>query len=247
MAEQSRRLGVTSRRRGSFGGATLTALLALGIVAGCGPSDEIRRWNQSGLEQYGLGDYYAAIGQFENARKLDPERPEASFYIGRCYMRLAEQKMREDNLVAGMRFCDRAASEFERSYRAFPGYSQALQGQREALKLRGRQQAAVDIAAWASAHATPRAKMLILESRELSQTGDLDRALRQLKTAVALEPDNAAAHAELGRFYLRCGNDREAVAALRRAYDLDPGAPGVVSALAQLDALPPQTERATSP
>src|SRR5262249_43248552 len=116
----------------------------------------------------------AAISQFENARKVDPELPEPAYYIGRCYLRMAEQKMREDNLVAGMRLCDHAASEFERAYNAFPGYTKAIQGKSEALKLRGRQAAVLELAAWASAHATPRAKMLILEAHELAQAGDLD-------------------------------------------------------------------------
>ncbi len=212
--------------------------LTLALLVGCGPPGKVRDYNQSGLEQYNKGDYYAAIAQFENARKVDPERPESAYYIGRCYLRMAEQKMREDNLVAGMRFCDHAASEFERAYNAFPGYTKAIQGKTEALKLRGRQAAVLDLASWASAHATPRAKMMILEAHELAQSGDLDKSLRVLKTAVALEPENAAVHAELGRFYMRCNNESEAVAELQNAYQLDPGAPGVVSALAELNALP---------
>jgi tetratricopeptide (TPR) repeat protein len=216
----------------------ILSAISLGLLVGCGPPDPVRKLNQSGLEYYNKGDYYAAITQFENARKLDPELPESSYYLGRCYLRMAEQKMREDNLVAGMRFCDRSASEFERAYNAFPGYTKAIQGKSEALKLRGRQAAALELASWASAHATPRARMMILEAHELAQAGDLDKSLRVLKTAVAVEPENAAAHAELGRFYMRCNNEREAIAALQKAYRLDPGAPGVVSALAELNALP---------
>lgn len=212
--------------------------MACASLVGCGPSGQVRDYNRIGLEQYNKGDYYAAIGQFENARKLDRETPEPSYYLGRCYLRMAEQKMREDNLVAGMRFCDRAASEFERAYSAYPGYTKAIQGKGEAMKLRGRGQVALQLAAWASATAAPKAKMLILEAHELAQQGDLDRSLRKLKEAVAVEPENAATHAELGRFYLRCGNDRQAVTELQKAYRLDPGAPGVVSALSELNALP---------
>ncbi len=219
----------------------LNGLAFLLLVAGCGPSAEVRECNRIGLEQYNNGDYYAAIGQFENARKLDRETPEPSYYLGRCYLRMAEQKMREDNLVAGMRFCDHAAADFERAYSAYPGYTKAIQGKGEAMKLRGRGQVALELAAWASATAAPKAKMLILEAHELAQQGDLDRSLRKLKEAVAVEPDNAATHAELGRFYLRCGNDGPAVTELQKAYRLDPGAPGVVSALSELNALPAKT------
>lgn len=215
------------------------------MLVGCGPPGEARKFHQIGLDYYNREQYYEAIAQFENARKIDRETPETAYYIGRCWLRIAERKLREDVGVSGMRFCDRAAYEFERAYNAFPGYSKALQGRAEALKLRGRFTTALEIAAWASANAAPRAKMLIFESRELAQAGDLDRCLRKLKEAVAVEPDNAAAHAELGRFYLRCGNDSEAVRCLRTAYRLDPGAPGVVSALSSLDALPPTNLAAT--
>lgn len=232
------RHGLSGARRKSIQILGLAGAAVAAALGGCGPSAAVREYNRVGLEQYNKGDYYAAIGQFENARKLDRETPEPSYYLGRCYLRMAEQKMREDNLVAGMRFCDRAASEFERAYSAYPGYTKALQGKGEAMKLRGRGQVALELAAWASAMAAPKAKMLILEAHELAQQGDLDRSLRKLKEAVAVEPENAATHAELGRFYLRCGNDREAALELRQAYRLDPGAPGVVSALSELNALP---------
>lgn len=216
----------------------LAGIALSAILVGCGPSGEVREYNRIGLDHYNHARYYEAISMFENARKLDAETPEPSYYIGRCYLALAERKLREDNAFGGMRFCDRAASEFERAYNAFPGYTKAIQGKTEALKLRGRYSAVLDLAAWASNNSGPRAKMLILESRELAQSGDLDRCLRKLKEAIAVEPENAATHAELGRFYLRCGQDREAIEALQKAYRLDPGAPGVVTALAQLNALP---------
>jgi tetratricopeptide (TPR) repeat protein len=207
------------------------------LPGACGPSREVRQFNQMGLEHYHAGRYYEAINMFEKAREEDRERPEASYYIGRCYLAMAEQRYREDNLVAGMRLCDRAAMEFERAYAAFPGYTLAIQGKTESLKLRGQYARAVELAGWAAAHAGPKAKMLILEAREWSQAGDLEQSLKRLKQAVAVEPDNAATHAELGRFYLRCDNKPEALRALRRAYDLDPGAPGVVSALSELGEL----------
>lgn len=227
------------------------ACLLCGMLAGCGPSDEVRQFNRMGLEHYHAGRYWEAIGMFESARKLDRERPEASYYIGRCYLALAEQKYKEDNDIGAMRFCDRAAAAFEASYNAFPGYTDAIQGKAEALRLRGRHAAAVELAAWASAHAGPRAKMLILEARERSKAGDLDHALRCLKQAVAIESDNAATHAELGRFYLRCGNRAEAITALQKAYSLNPGTPEVVTALAELGVAPtpasPPSPPASSP
>ncbi len=217
-------------------------LAALGSAAvcagGCGPPGEVRQFNQMGLGHYQEGRYWEAISMFEKAREIDRERPEPSFYIGRCYLAMAERKYNEDSAFAGMRLCDRAAAEFERAIGGFPGYTAAIQGKGEALKLRGRHATALELATWAAAHAGPKARMLILEAREWVQAGDVDRALRCLKQAAAVEPQNAATHAELGRFYLRCGSRSEARAALQKAYDLDPGAAGVVSALAELNVRP---------
>ena len=62
----------------------------------------------------------------------------------------------------------------------------------------------------------------------------MDQAQLAFRQAVAVEPNNAAAHAELGLFYLRLGNKTEARESLRRAYELDKHTPGVTQALAQL-------------
>lgn len=80
-------------------------------------------------------------------------------------------------------------------------------------------------------------------AHEYAKTGSMDQAQLALKQATLVEPDNAAVHAELGLFYLRCGNESAAVGCLQRAYKLNPGAPGVVKALAQLGALPEASER----
>ena len=55
----------------------------------------------------------------------------------------------------------------------------------------------------------------------------------QHKTQV--EPDNAAAHAERGRFYARYGNRTAAIDSLHRALELDPNAPGVELTLESLE------------
>jgi len=111
------------------------------------------------------------------------------------------------------------------------------------LKLKGKHAAALDIANWAARNCGPQAKMLILKGRQYAQAGDLDQAQLAFKQATTVEPHNAAAQAELGLFFMRCGNDTEAVTCLQKAYELDPGAPGVVAALARLGSSPVHAPR----
>ncbi len=216
----------------------VTLLFAL-ILPGCGkPRATFDEIFATGVHDYEQGRYSEALGMFKHAAEVDRERPEPSYYYGLCYMGMADRHFRNDNLPAALRCCDQAVAAFDSAIGAFPGYSKAVQGKTDALRLKGKHQAALDIAAWAATQSGPQAKMRILEGRQLSQAGDIDRAELAFKQATSVEPENAAAHAELGLFYMRCGNDDAARRALRRAYELDPGAPNVLAALARLGAIP---------
>jgi len=175
---------------------------------------------------------------FEEAAAFDRERPEPSYYQGLCYLAIADRKFRDNNLPGALRYCDRAIAAFDSAVSAFPGYSRAVQAKADALRLKGRHQSAIDITNWAAKQSGPRAKMLLIAAEEHAQAGDLDMAQLKYEQACAVEPRNAGLYAELGLFYLRCSNEAKAVESLRRAYQLDPGAPGVLDALQQLDAAP---------
>jgi len=214
----------------------LIACALLGL--GCGaPKPSFDRTMEEGVAEFDAGRYMEAMGVFKQAAEQDRERPEPTYYIGRCQLRMAEQRFREDNLPAAMRCCDAAIGAFDAAIGAFPGYSLAVQGKTEALKLKGKHDAALQIATWAATQSGPQSKMLILKGREYARAGDMDRAQLSFKQATTVEPDNAAAYAELGLFYMRMGNDAEAVQNLRLAYELNPGVPGVVAALARLGAM----------
>ena len=221
----------------------ITSLLVSLIATGCGkPKGSYERVFEEGLRDYDAKDYNSAVAMFKSAAEMDRERPEPSYYTGLCYVGMAGQFFREDNLHAALRYCDRAVVAFDAAIGAFPGYSRAVQAKADALKLKGMNAAAQEIANWAAAYVGPQAKMLILKARQYAQSGDIDQAQLTFKQAVSVEPTNAAAHAELGLFFMRCGHEREAIRCLQKAYELDPAAPGVVSALARLGAMPNTVE-----
>lgn len=191
-----------------------------------------------GIREYEAGRYAEAVAMFKTATEKDPERPEPAYELGRCYLAMADRQFAENDLAAALRYCDDAVASFDKAIAAFPGYSRAVQGKAEALTLKGKHAAAFEIAHWVAAQSGFRAKKLILKGRQYLDAGDLDNALLAYKQAVAVEPENARAQAELGLFYMRLNNTAEAVRRLRRAYELEPGAPGVFAALMKLGAAP---------
>jgi len=218
----------------------MLAMMVTAISAGCDAPQRMdpRASERRGAQLYNEGRYLDAIAAFKAARENNREWPELECYIGRCYLGLADQRFHEDALVAAVRYCDQAIFAFDHAYGAFPGYVNAMDGKAEALKRKGLHQAALELADWAAANCGPRARPLIFQAREYAQNGDVDQALNILKDAVEHEPNNAAAHAELGRFYARYGKRDLAIQSLRRAYDLNPNAPGVRATLEAMESTP---------
>jgi len=226
-------MDVTGKRLG------LLFLVLIAGASGCTkPEPTYENLIREGLREYDAGQYAEAIAMYKEAAEADRERPEPSYYTGLCYLKMADRQFREDDLPAALRYCDRAVGSFDAAVGAFPGYSRAMQAKADALKLKGQNQAALDVANWAAAYVGPQAKMLIMKGRQYAQAGDIDNAQLSFKQAVSIEEKNPAAHAELGLFYMRCGNKAKAIESLQRAYDLDPGSPNVVAALAKLGATP---------
>jgi tetratricopeptide (TPR) repeat protein len=232
-----------SHRVGLRGSAHVTILsLLLSSVAllltGCGkPKADYSELMKNGRREYDARRYVEAVAMFQEAAEFDTERPEPAYCQGLCYMAIAKEKFRDNDLVSALRYTDRAVVTFDSAVSAFPGYAAAVQGQAEALKLKGKHKAALEIANWAATQSVFHHSMMKIKARQYSSVGDEDKAQLTFEQATALDPENAAMFAELGLFYMRCGNDVEAVKCLRRAYELNPRAPGVVAALAHLGAL----------
>lgn len=233
-----------SMNRHSFRTVVISCTLAIlcQIAPGC-TEPTFDQMIREGERERMDGNYAEALGMFRMASERDGERPEPSYLIGKCYMGMADKQFREDDLIGAIRYCDRAIASFDSAISAFPGYSKAVQGKADALKLRGKHQAAYDIARWVAAQSGYEPKKLIIEAQQYSSSGDLDNAQLALQKAVAVDENNPLPHAELGRFYMRMGNREKAIASLRRAYDLNPGIPGVFEALLDLGGVTPDMKR----
>jgi tetratricopeptide (TPR) repeat protein len=208
------------------------------LAGGCGkPAPGYDELMKNGRAEYEARRYPEAATMFRQAAEFDPERAEPAYCQGLCYMAVARQKFRDGDLTSALRECDRAVAAFDSAVSTFPGYTQAVQGKADALKLKGKHAAALEIANWAAAQSAFHPNLMRLKAREYSRAGDMDKAQLTFQQATAMEPNDAALYAELGLLYMRCGNDAEAIKNLKRAYELDPRAPGVEAALAHLGAL----------
>jgi len=94
-------------------------------------------------------------------------------------------------------------------------------------------------------HAIPKAAAKAHErARKLFASGKFSDALRELEKAVALDPDFAEAHENLGALYLKLGRPAESEPHLRRAIELNPSSSFAHSDLSMVQLLAGDKEAA---
>lgn len=217
---------------GPAAGGVLPLVLALGSLSGCGPS--FREIRLAGQEQMIRGQYGAARNLFQEALEKVPENAENLFDLGDCSVYLAKERFSQRNEAAAMRYADQAIEYYSRSINAHPGFAPALWGKNMALELKRQFRDALQVAEWAAEFVGPSAEQQLFLARELEEREDLDAALLRYRQAVAMEPNNARAHADMGRFLLRIDRRDEAIDHFRTAYRLNPTEPGVRKQLLNL-------------
>jgi tetratricopeptide (TPR) repeat protein len=217
---------------GPAAGGMLPLVLAFGSLAGCGPS--FRELRMAGQEQMISGHYGTARNLFREALEKVPEDAENLYDLGDCSVYLAKERFRQRNEAAAMRYADQAVDYYSRSINAHPGFEPALWGKNMALELKRQFHDALQVAEWAAEFVGPSAQQQLFLAHELEEREDLDAALLRYRQAVAMEPNNAHAQAEMGRFLLRIDRRDQAARHLRAAYRLNPTEPGVREDLLKL-------------
>ncbi len=226
-----------SKRRGCISGPALLSLALVGL-GGCGHDLSYGELRQLGQEKMIQREYGAARNLLLEARERTPEDPWNLYDLGDCNIYLAKEQFRLRNAPAAMRYVDDAARSYARAVNAHPGMLPALWGSNMALELKQQFEAALAVAQWTAEFVGPSARGQIFLAHELEERNDMDAALLRYRQAVAMEPNNPYANAELGRFYARINRRTEAGRMLRTAYTLNPTEPGVVEALRELGEMP---------
>ena len=114
-----------------------------------------------------------------------------------------------------------AAAAWGRLVRLRPGEADAVAGLAGALLADGRPDEALLVLAACAEHSAD-GRLLRLNARALLALGLVDPALGALHLAVALQPDEASAHAELAAALLGAGRDGEALAPALQAFRMAP-------------------------
>jgi tetratricopeptide (TPR) repeat protein len=231
-------------------GVLAVAIVATGMAGmiGCAPKPDFEELRMEGQRAMIAHDYAAARKFFQRAEEEVPKDAVNLHDLGDCCLYFARAKFEERNYPAAMREVDRGIGFYDRSIRSQPGFSASLLGKNIALELKGQFEQAVNVAEWAVAFVGPSAKQQIFLAREMEERGDHDAALLRLQQAIAMEPNNPAAHAEIGRFYIRTEKPELAAAHLRKAYALDPTNTAVLDDLAQLgEAVPTASQSPARP
>ncbi len=179
------------------------AALSRAVVA---QPDNAHWWKALGAAQAARASYPLAAEAFARACLLDPAEPDACFFRARALYALDRYQAAWD-VLQRLRSSDPDPARVE----------EALAESAEAL---GRLGTAMTLYRQAFARAPGRHSLAY--GRFLVRLGRDAEAIAVLRTALAADPDSAAAQFELGRAYLESGQLDAAVTALTQAVALAP-------------------------
>lgn len=154
-----------------------------------------------------LGYSDSAEEDVRSSIALDPELAYSLYVLSATYLRRGELASAEEAILGALRiesgtpwFAQLAAILY-----ASQRFAECLTATERALELNPYD-----------------ARSLLLRSKALSATGRHDEAEQVLSTALALDPENPAAHHVVGEFALNSGRARDSLGFLREARRLDP-------------------------
>lgn len=163
---------------------------------------DARLW--MGLVEIERGDFHAAAGHLEIARKSKPKDPDLLFYLGRAYERLAAQT--RDDLLA-------AAPDSARAHMAAAEFAAFNGRPKEAIEEYGKV-LAID-------PALPGVHAAIGEIH--ADANEFEKAEAAYRKELAISPQNARSNYRYGLVLVQLGRSPEAIAHLERAVALEPG------------------------
>jgi tetratricopeptide (TPR) repeat protein len=193
-----------------------------------------------GLDLFMLGDAAAAEAELERAVALLPNDEEALYYLGRVYFTrqnmpaalLAFERVLgvSPNSVRAHNHLGQTLEALNRSEEAQAEYEKAVRLDRSATKhsewpyynlgvLHLKVGHGVEAAQWfrQALQAEPQfVEAKVKLATAIAQSGDAESARQLLESVIAQQPDNADAHYQLGRLYLKLRDPSRAEAHLRR-------------------------------
>ncbi|MFH0820567.1 MAG: tetratricopeptide repeat protein [Candidatus Peregrinibacteria bacterium] len=206
-------------------------------------SDLRDSWILLGFSYLNLGEHYFALTAFEKAYQLDSEWPATQYFLGLTHQELGdtEKAILYLNYALSNQFEPQLAvkQKLAELYMDTKNYSEAARLYGEILKMNptdiqgfvspiwlqldilNQPEEALKLAqlAWNAFPNHPMAHNLLGWAQV--GTGDWDEAEKNLKKALELDPNLAAAYLNLGKLYEKQTRPEEAKTAYQKAYELD--------------------------
>jgi tetratricopeptide (TPR) repeat protein len=199
-------------------------LLALSglLGAGCAPrtDDRSRLYNEDGVQLFARGDYQSALESFDAAMRLDPQDPGLLFNVAQCYDRLADVPKAEQYYTACLQ---RDPAHGDARLALLTMYHRAGK-QAEGNRM---------VEEWLTQRPNS-ADAYVLDAWKLRQEKALPQAHGRLQQALALEPQNRRALAELGILYEVMGMPDRAYVLYERILSREPNQTEIAGRLQDL-------------
>jgi Tfp pilus assembly protein PilF len=198
-------------------------VLACGIGA-CAPDRQqrVHDFNDDGIFLYQQGDYNHARLCFEAALGQCPDDPNLLYNIGEC-------RVRAGQLAAAER-------SFQDCLTHAPNHVECRHAFASLLYDEGRREEAVRMVTEWTQHNPKLSSPYVEDAYLWHRYGDLPRAVEQLQTALALNPHDPYALAELGRVYDDMNLTNRAVDMYERSLLIHPQEPDIKARLTALRA-----------
>jgi Flp pilus assembly protein TadD len=183
--------------------------------------------NCEGVRLYQQGNYTAAIMQFNQALKNDPNNPDAYYNLAATYHRVG--KLQNDNNSLHL-----AENLYGQCLARNREHRDCYRGLAALLVETGREQQAFTMLQQWALSSPKNVEARIELARLYEEFGKNDLAQQQLYEAVAIAPHNARALAALGHQYEKAGQSEKALENYRRAQATGDSQAGVAARVAAL-------------
>ncbi len=164
-----------------------------------------------GASYFAQGKYALAIKEYEEELRIDPAYVQGHYIVGLCYARLKNY----DKAIESLK---KAQSLDPKDFQISLALAQAYFEARKYPEL----STALNAATMNARNPADLQKIKFLQAAALFDQQDYDKALPELKTAVAADPKNESLQAQLGIAQLHLKNYDDAIESLTRATKLNP-------------------------
>jgi len=205
-------------RNGFFERLAVCLLTVLLVACTTDPNKKKHQYFDSGDRYFAKQNYRAALIEYANALRVDPDYEEARYKSAQCYARLAMWPQAYQDLV-------RAVTIKPDDLKAQIMLGNLLLANREFAR-------AQEIAEGVLKKEPNNADAHILLANSYAGLNNVEASLREMQDAITIAPDRSASYLNMAELQLHAKDTGQAEANFKKAVELDPKSAGAEMALA---------------